>query len=404
VEISRAGLRFPWAFLSTGMTLWLLSRWMRTHDRRDALFCGLAIGLGLNGYSPYRVTVLAVCLGLLIAVIAANSAAERRRVVGDSLLIGATAGLIFLPLGRYALEHPDMFWSRAGTRLSGDVGSNGDSPGLSHQLSVFLHNNWNAALGFNWRGDSTMVNSFTYAPILDLLTGALFLAGLGIIFTHIARCRDLRAAFLVAAMPILVLTSTLALAFPIENPSVNREATLVPVVFTIAALPMAALARQLRARFGRLRGNLILAPAAAAVIVISANLNYEQYFQDFDNQTSRSGASVGDIADAIRGAEIVGVQPDEAYIIDYPYWLDIRNIGINMGNIGWAPAHNVRVEDPLPVQQPGRPLLLIFNLNDTARLEEAKRTYPDYYISTYPTENPEQAFIVFVVFPVSTSP
>lgn len=107
VEISRAGLRFPYALIATAAVLWLLLRWTRTRDRRDALLCGLSIGVGLYGYSPFRIVVLVVCLGL--AFVASQRGAARRRVIGDGLLMGSTAGIVFVPLGRYALEHRDMF-------------------------------------------------------------------------------------------------------------------------------------------------------------------------------------------------------------------------------------------------------------------------------------------------------
>lgn len=394
VEISRAGLRFPYAVIATAATLWLFLRWMRTRDRRDALFCGLAIGVGLYGYSPFRVVVLAVCLGLTIALVTSGTWAMRRLVIEDGLLIGLTAAIVFVPLGRYALEHPQMFWSRASARLTGE-GGDGPFGAFLRQVPGFLTNNWNAALGFNWRGDRTWVNGVTYAPMLDVLTGALLLAGLAINLTRIVRWRDPRAIFLILSLPILALAATLAFAFPIEVPSVNREGALAPVVFTIAALPLAVLVRRLRQALGVWRGDLVAAPFIVVVVSTVAVLSFNQYFREFDEQTRLLVPNTTEIAQTIQGAAAVGVSPKDAYVVDWPGWLDIRNIGIELGDITWGPRHNVLVDAPLPVREAGRPLLLIVNTDDAGRLAEVERTYPDAHVTTI-TDSPRPFIVVWV--------
>jgi hypothetical protein len=392
VEIARAGLRFPYAPLATTVVLWLLLRWMRTRDRRDALLCGLCLGVGLYGYTPFRIVVLAVGLGLLLAFVNSDGKTQRRRVVGDGLLIGGTAAVVFVPLGRYALEHREMFWYRAGGRLTGDEGGNAFAA-LFHHVGVFAQNNWNAALGFNWRGDSTFVNAVSYVPMMDLITGALFLAGFAVVLVQIVVRRDVRAVLLLAALPVLLLSSTLAIAFPWENPSVNREGPAAPFAFTIAALPLAVLVRRLRDGLGPRRGYAVAAPAIALLIVVAAVSSFDQYFHDFNRQTRASVPNTTEIAQAIRGAAVVGVSPADAYVIDAPYWLDIRNIGIALGDIEWGPAHNVRVGDPLPTQPSSRPLLLVLKGDDQERLAEVMRTFPRGYVTRYPTEVPSHEFV-----------
>ena len=394
-EISRAGLRFPYALVASAAVLWLLLRWMRTRNRRDALLCGLCIGIGMYGYTPFRVVVPAVCLGMVISLIASENRAARVRLIADSILMGATSAVVFIPLGRYAFEHPDMFWYRSTSRMSSDDA--GAIDGFLSQIPLFLRNNWHAVIGLNWRGDSTMVNAVTHAPMLDIVTGSLLLAGLAAIGTHIAISRDARAIFLVTAIPILVLSSTLSLAFPLENPSVNREAPVVPVVFAIAALPIALMAQRLVERFGRGTGGVIATYAAAVLIAVAATQNYRQYFQDFDLQTRRGVSNTPEIAEAIRGGSTAGVAIEDTYVIDSPFWLDIRNVGFELGDIDWAFSHNVIQDDPLPTQPEGRSMLLIVNANDPDRLEEIERTYPTSFVSTYPAEIPDKSFVTVLI-------
>jgi hypothetical protein len=366
-EISRAGLRFPYAMVASAAVLWLLVRWMRTRDRRDALLCGVCIGIGLYGYTPFRVVVPAVCLGMAIVLIAAKDRATRIRLVMDSVLMGATAAVVFIPLGRYAFEHSDMFWFRTTSRMSSD--DSGAAAGFLDQLSVFLRNNWHAAIGPNWRGDSTFVNAVTNAPMLDLVTGALLLGGLAALGTHIVMSRDARSIFLVTAIPILLLSSTLSLGFPWENPSVNREAPVIPIVFTIAALPVALLAQRLAQRFGRVPGAVIGAYATAILIAVAATQNYREYFDDFDLQARQGVSNTPEIADAVRGGTTAGVALADTYVIDWPNWLDIRNVGFELGDVDWSLSHNVLRDDPLPTQPEGRSMLLIVNSHDSDRLD-----------------------------------
>lgn len=393
VEISRAGLRFPYAMLAAAAVLWLLLRWMRTRDRRDALWCGLAIGVGLYGYTPFRVVVLAVCLGIVCALVSARGWAMRRLVIADGLLIGLTAGIVFVPLGRYAIEHPDMFWYRAGGRLTGEQGEGNAFGAFVDKLPIFLENNWNAALGFNWRGDSTYVNAVTFAPMMDVVTGALLLAGFAIIVAHVGRRRDVRAMFVLLAIPILLLSSTLAVAFPLENPSVNRAAPAVPVMFAVAGIPLAVAVRRCQAAIGTVRGGAVAFALTSIALVIATGRNIDTYFHDFNWQTRLAVDNTTEIARVIDGAAAVGIAPGDAYIIDWPHWLDARNIGIALGDISWGTAHVVGTDEPLPPQAPDRPLLFVLYYEDTERLAEVLRTYPGSFATAYPAKVPTQSFV-----------
>lgn len=402
VEIARAGLRFPYAPIAAAATLWFLLRWMRTRDRRDALLCGLAIGLGLYGYTPFRVVVPAVVLGLAVAFIDTPGRAERWRVIGHGALLSVTAAVIFVPLGRYALEKPEMFWYRSAGRLTGDQGGSAFTAFIDN-LSIFLRNNLNAALGFNWRGDSTFVNAVTDSPMMDVITGALLLAGMATMLMHVARQRDQRVIFLLLALPVLLLSSTLAIAFPNENPSVNRSGPALPIIFFITALPLAILVRRLRDQLGPIRGALLAVPLLAILLGVAATLNFDRYFHEFDRQTRAGVANTTEIAGVIQGARSVGVALDDAYVIDFPYWLDIRNIGIAMHHIEWGPEHNVRLDDPLPAQQPEHPLFFVLNEQDAVRLAEVQRAYPNAYVTRYASAAPNRSFVTVFV-PVAPRP
>jgi hypothetical protein len=348
------------------------------------------------------VVVPALVLGMVIAFFDPARRALRRQVITDSVLIGVTAGVVFIPLGRYALEHPDMFWYRATSRMTEDSDS-GALAALFDNLSVFARNNLNVALGFNWRGDSTFVNAVSYAPILDQVTGALLIAGMVIMVVQVVRQRDLRALFVLTAIPILLLSSTLAIGFPNENPAVNREGPAAPLLFAILALPLAHIFRRLRAVIGARFASTLVVPLIAALVGVAASQSFDEYFTKFDIQTRRSVSNTTEIARAIQGAKSLGVAQDDAYIVDRAFWLDLRNIGIAMEKIDWGFTHNIPVDAPLPRPLPDRPMLLIVKSDDEDRLPEIRRIYPDAIFTQYPTEYIEKSFTT-VWIPPGTDP
>ena len=76
---------------------------------------------------------------------------------------------------------------------------------------------------FNWSNGGVWFHSVPDRPALDVVTGALFLTGVLLIMVRYAQKRRWLDVLL-ASMPILLLPSILSLAFPDENPSLNRTA------------------------------------------------------------------------------------------------------------------------------------------------------------------------------------
>jgi hypothetical protein len=111
VGIARAGLRFPYAPLPAALALWLLFRYVRRGDRRDALGLGLVLGAGLYGYSPFRVVPLVVPIAFGVAgLLDQRWSRLRSRLLVDGALVIVTAVLVFIPLGHFMLDRPETFW------------------------------------------------------------------------------------------------------------------------------------------------------------------------------------------------------------------------------------------------------------------------------------------------------
>lgn len=371
VNTARMGLRFPYGPLPTAVVLWLVWRYLRRGDRRDALMCGLAIGLGLHGYISFRIVPLLVPLLFGAALLLDRRWRLRwRRLMADGLLIAATALLACLPLARYTVQYPEQVWYRVATRAAGTERTLGST---AEQARIFASNNLNALLAFNWRGDDTVVNALRHDPFLDIVTGAALLAGLLIVGLRIRR-GDRAALWLLLAVPLLLLPSTLNLAFPIENPSANRLGTVAPVVFTIAALPLAYLLEQVRAR--RVE-RLVLLGGLGVLFALATQQNYTRYFRDYDQQYRAHVQNTHQVVRSIQGLVDQGVPLDQVYILAYPYWLDGRNIALGLGVPDWHIDHDWPREQPLPPQRDAQPMLFVLNVADERRKSELQAAFPE---------------------------
>lgn len=393
VNLSRAGLRYPLAILPAALTLWLLLRYLRHPDRRTALWCGVLIGAGLHGYVSFRIVPLLVPVVLGTGLIMdGRLRGVWRTVVADSALIAATALLACLPLARYSVAHPEQVWYRVATRAA-----NAEQPlgGARDKLQIFARNNLRALLAFNVRGDATQVIAVSYDPLLDPVTGAAFVGGVVLAGYGAVRRRDPRLAALLLAIPVLLLPSTLSIAFPNENPSANRLGVAGVAVFPLAALPFALL---LRLEWRRRVPRVLAGVALAGALLLAARHNYLRYFRDFDAQYRTFVPNTRDVADAIRERLDQGIDLDNVYVLSYPYWLDGRNIAFALGDIGWEVQHDVPADRPLPARKPGVPMLFVLNDADVERLDQLRHSYPDGYkeLKVPPVG---RAFVVYTVPP-----
>jgi hypothetical protein len=113
--ISRVGLRFTLYAFFTAPTLYFLLRGLRTRSRNDFLLAGLFLGLGLHGYSPFRIVPFVVVMAVLLYVLHAQSKGVRRQAFWWLAALALVSLVVFLPLLRYLLQDPQLFLYRTMT-------------------------------------------------------------------------------------------------------------------------------------------------------------------------------------------------------------------------------------------------------------------------------------------------
>ncbi|MBI5956106.1 MAG: glycosyltransferase family 39 protein [Chloroflexi bacterium] len=389
VATSRVGLRFPLAPLMVAVTLYFTVRALKYGQRKDYVFAGLSLGTGLYGYTAFRVVPFLV-VGLLgTELLVRFFTSEEKGQFANLVLTGLFSLAVFIPLGRYMMDSPRMFWYRVLTRVSSLERPVNQDPALVLKDTLVA-----TALMFNWRGDVVWVNNVPGDPSLDYVTGALFLLGLGYLTVQAARNGRL-AVYLLVSLLALLLPSALSLAFPGESPSVARASGAIPVVFIIAAFPLYLAAEKLKVALGSWAGPLAATACILVLLLAAGKLNYDRYFRDYAEQYRRSSWNSTEMARVIQGfAETMG-DVHHAYIKSWPHWVDTRNVGINLGLPRWDNAL-AEITDDFKERDNATNKLVIVNPQDTLTMARLAQLYPNGQARMYPSATPGKGFWIFL--------
>jgi hypothetical protein len=388
--ISRTGLRFTFYPLFTAMAFYFLIRGLRRGSRNDFLRCGLVAGIALQSYSPARVVPVVIAFGVVMFLLHRKAKGQRWAITSWLIAAGLVALVVFIPLMRYALEHPDIFMSRMQTRIFGD-----GAPLDINPWAVFLKNVWNGLLMYGKDGGAVWVNCIPFRPALDWVTGALFHLGIVILVVRYVRYRHWADLFLLLSIPILQLPSTLAIAFPAENPATNRAAGAYIPAFIAAGLAMTAIWAWVQKQMHGRRRTLVGLFIPLLLFTLAASENYSLVFDTYADRYSRTALNTSEAGYVIRDfAESIG-DYETAHVVSFPYWLDTRLVGI------WAGKPHRDYETwPKDFENfigETRSQLFILNPNDTAALESLRTLFPDGRLTLKESQMEGRDLLLFVV-------
>ena len=400
--ISRVGLRFPLYPLFAAPTLLFLIRGLRTRNRNDFLLSGLFLGIGLHGYSPMRIVPFVVIAAFILYWIHPQSRGARKESIVWLTLLGLTSLVVFLPLLRYWVDHPTEFGFRAFSRISG----------LEHPLpapayQIFSSNLWNALRMFNFNDGEIWVHSVTHRPALDVVTAALFALGVILIFVRYIRNRHWLDMFLLVSIPLLQMPSILSLAFPGENPALNRAGGAYIPVFVIGAMALDGLLTSFgrgkpALRRGEAMRSFLMWGITGVLLFISASQNYDLVFNQYYNTFKQGSWNSSDMGQVIKDFERDYGRTDTVWIVPYPYWVDTRLPAV------WAgiPNRNMAMwpEDlPTTLELTGPKLFMVkANLedpqfNDAETLNVLRSLYPNGQLRLFDSDVTGHDFWIYFI-------
>ena len=388
--ISRVGLRFPIYAFFAAPALYFLIRGIRRQDRNLIILSGLAVGLGLHGYSPARFIPFVILAAFGLFLLHPVSRGKRKQAILALVVLGGIAFAVFVPLFRYAIEDPNGFTVRAFSRLGSS-----EAPLPGPALQIFLSNTWKAMIMFFYDNGEIWVHSIPHRPALDYVTGAFFFLGLIVVILRNIKRRSWVDLFLLLSIPLLMMPSILSLAFPAENPSLNRTGAAIIPVYAIAAIGIVSaldsIWRRVSGRFGR----TILILLGVILFIWTATLNFRLVFSVFSDQFMAGAWNTSEIGRVIRGfSDSVGSE-DSAYVVPFPYWVDTRLVGINAG----FPQRDYALwpdnfSDTLSVN---KAKLFILKAEDTDDLAKLQALYPTGTVTIHKNPREGKDFFIFLV-------
>ena len=387
--ISRVGLRFPLYPLFVAPTLLYLTRGLRTRNRNDFILCGIFLGLGLHGYSPFRIMPILVVIAFIVYMLYNRSSGKSENVLSWLSIIVMTSLFVFVPLLRYWISNPEQFGYRTLTRITSIETA---LPGPAWK--IFLSNLYRGLLMFNWDNGEIWVNSLPHRPALDVVTGALFMIGIVLLVARYVRGRDWRDMYLLVSIPTLLMPSILSLAFPGENPALNRAGGGAVAAVLVSALALDGLVTGLSAvRSGK---RLFIAYGLVGLLfAASAYQNFDLVFNKFDKNFRAGAWNSSDMGRYISEFRDKYGQTDSVWIVPFPYWVDTRLPGV------WAGIPNrdfaLWPENFSETVNISAPKMFIFRYDDLETEKALKVLYPNGVLTRYTSALEGKDFMILMV-------
>jgi 4-amino-4-deoxy-L-arabinose transferase-like glycosyltransferase len=410
VILTRVGFRASTVPLLLTLVWWAIARGRKTERRWFFALAGLFLSLGLYTYNAFMIAPLMAGL-MLLGCVARGGRQGRLSRLQNALLVAIVALIVFVPLGRYAFEEPQQYFYRAATRIT-DI-----EAALPQDLAAtLLHNIVRTALMFNYQGDIVFIANVPLLRQLGWGTAALFVLGCAL---TLARLRRGLNGTLWVALGVMVLPTTLSLAFPHEVPNATRAIGALPAAMLLPAVALAAARRELA---------LLYPPAPARVLGLSLSINqqprwqlrwpwaagwrhvgvalmvvalgheawatYPLYFRDYVTHLPDQNYSI-----SLSMARLIDDFSDDgdAYIKVWPYWHDGNAVRAQLRRTDQSWNNEIERFDPAqpPLAGNSGKFMVILHPDDREGLALLRQAFPRGIILTQSKPSGDLAMTIF---------
>lgn len=249
---------------------------------------------------------------------------------------------------------------------------------------------------FFWDNGNVWSISIMGRPALDVIGAALyFLGGLMLLVRYLQKRHWLDITLLLS-VPVLLLGAALTVAFPNENPLMNRTSGALVPAFVIAALMLDSLMSSLEAWRPRSGGTTAAWALALVLLCFSTRQNYDLIFHQYQAAYTAISLNTSEIGQVIHDfSESVG-SDDTAWVVPYPYWVDTRLVGMNAGQ----PTHDYALASESlgsTFAIPGYKLYIL-SPSDLGTLAALENYYPQGTVKIYESKI-DKDFILFIAPP-----
>ncbi|MGQ9676196.1 MAG: PA14 domain-containing protein, partial [Chloroflexota bacterium] len=365
IDFSRLGMFNVTATVFASLALYFLVKALRTGRWSDFGWAGLTFGLGFHSYLGFQVLALVPVVLVLGHVLSQRGL--HRELASKLSFCFVMVLVIFAPLGLFAVQSPQEFLFRnVQTSLFNEKKTNQERlAGLRSNVEKHL-------LMFNYRGDRNARHNLPNAPMLDPVTGGLFVLGVG---QSLLRIREQRHLMLLTWVGAGLTAGIMTLTF--EAPQGARTIVITPALALLAAVPLGMMWRSVEQVSTRWHKPAALA-VGAALLAFAAYHNYDTYFERHMKSAEAFYEFSG--RETAMGRYIAALDPNEVYC----YLQSPGDRVIRILNYG---RQNLRGFDPwrdLPLRQSvNRDAILLFEPWRVATpLSEFQRYYPRGAVET----------------------
>ncbi len=418
IVLSRSGFRVIMLPLFTILLVYAVVRALRTRSPFDFAFAGLTMGLGLYTYTAFLFAALAVPAGLALLSLSKRPPNWRSLVPLVALMLGV-AVVVYAPLARFAIEHPDQYLRRIGLQVQLVGGGVPERPRVT--LPLLSENVRTSLLMYHAYGDSNVRFNVPSARHFGFVSGVLLVLGLA--YT-LRRWRQAANVILLVFFVSLIVPMTLAM-LPREMPNVFRAAGTIGPALILSALPLVVLSRRLHKlgatypasdlvatlrlsspdeayefilRTGR-RGLLAVAPAliAGTLLAVEFRETRQFYFHEFV-QVLPDKQNVSIAKEMARQMEAYG-DLSSSYIKVWPHWFDGRALQVYLRRQygAWNPEFDRFIPGQPPLSTITEGGLVIVHPDDTAGLEFIAQEFPRHATAVHVLPGGTPAFITVYV-------
>lgn len=388
--LSRLGLNFGLYAALAAPTLYYLLRGLRRSSLNDFLLAGLFMGIGLNGYTAFRIVPLVAAAAVAIFLLHRSSPQARSQALLGAVLLAVVAIVAVTPLLRFAIDNPALVNQRVLTRL-GEAERAYPGPAGA----IFVSNVFKGLGLFNYSGGTLWVTGAVRAPAFDPLSGALLLLGVCLAVMRYARHRQWQDLFLLLSIPLLMLPSTLSLAFPEENPAMNRASAAWIPAFLLCALALDAVLHSIRARFNGGLGLRLAQLLGVGVLGLVALLNYGLFFGEYTRSYTANSWNSREMGQAIADYANSFGSLESAWVVAYPHWVDTRLVAMEAGK----PGHDYAVwpEQLANTASVPAPRLYLLKPEDTLAASTLQQLFPQGVLTTFTSRTLTRDFLMYLV-------
>lgn len=289
ITYSRAGMEPVYLPLFISAATLFLWRGIRLQKRWSFIIGGCLLGASLYTYRAVR--FFPILLLAFLSYYVARNAQFRRTHLPNLLLLAVACLAVFLPLGLYAVTHPDMFLQREMTvSILGAASDDGALP------LALLENTVKTFGMYNVVPDPQFERNPAHRPILDPFSSVLFIAGLVVAWL---KRKQPGHAFVLLWLIVMTLPGALT---PDVSPQYSRGMGALPAVALLFSLGADSATRWLQGSHRWLATRRAYWPLLGAVLVTVTLLSYRDYFSPW-LERQRKGVILG--ARDMQAAEVM---------------------------------------------------------------------------------------------------